>query len=207
MADAPFPARTRAFQVAGKPGLEEHEQGRVLAPVGEQGGEADDERGEIRGVLGQHLLADPLGHRVDVVAVRGTGLGERPARRREAARRDGAGEDEAPERQEPRQVEDVAQPLDVGSPVLRVLVAGEVVVGGEVDQQLGAALVADLVEERGEPLAVADVDLVPDDVRMDRRTALALRPPPHRHDLVAFLDRVEEVAADEPRGPGDHDAW
>ena len=46
---------------------------------------------------------------------------------------------------EPAQVEDVAQPLHVGAVVLGVLLAGEVVVGGQVDHDLGAALGGDLV--------------------------------------------------------------
>ena len=52
-----------------QPGLEEHEQRRVLAPVREHGGESDDRRGHLVGVLAQHLFTLTLADRIWMLTV------------------------------------------------------------------------------------------------------------------------------------------
>jgi hypothetical protein len=105
--------------------------------------------------------------RVDVVAVREAPR-QRLPHRREATGGRGAREDEALEAEGLRQLEHVAEALDVRPLVLGVLLAREVVVGGEVDKDVGPAVVPDSLEDRLDRGPFADVRLVPRDVRMHR---------------------------------------
>ena len=98
------------------------------------------------------------------------------------------------------EVERVPEPLDVGPVVLRVLVTGEVVVGGQVDHGADGPALADRLEDLGQLGPLADVDLMPDDVRVDRGPAPGLRPACDALDLVVVLELVQEVAPHEPGG-------
>ena len=157
-------------------------------------------------VFPDHLLADALGARVDVIAVGDARLVQSAAGRREPARGNRAREDEAAELEALGELEDVAQPLDVGSPVLGVLLPGEIVVGGQVQQHVRAAARRDPLEHAREGFAFADVDLRPGDVGVHRCAAVALRTAPEADDPIALLDLLEEVAADEAGGARNDDA-
>ncbi len=58
-----------------------------------------------------------------------------------------------------------------------------------------------------ERLAVADVDLVPLDVRVHGRARARLAAPRHADDAVVLLQGLEQVAAHEARGAGDDEPW
>ncbi len=185
----------------GEPRREEHEERGVLAPVGEERRETDDGRRERLLVLPHHRLADRLGSGVDVVAVGRAVLGEGGAGRGQPAGRDRAREDEALHAELAGEVERVPQALDVRPPVLGVLLAGEVVVCGEVDDGVGASEDADHPEDFGEGLALADVDLEPGDVRVHGRSATDLRPAGDPEDPVLPGEGLEQVPADESGCP------
>lgn len=83
---------------------------------------------------------------------------------------------------------------------------GEVVVGGQVQQDLRPAAGAHLGEEARERLGLGDVELVPADVGVVGRLALGLRETVDREDPEAGTDGLEHPSTDEARGPGEHEA-
>ncbi len=100
----------------------------------------------------------------------------------------------------------MAQPLHVGAPVLAVVLPGEVVVGGEVDEPVGAPGPLDLLEDRGDGRPVADVRLVPGDVRVHRGPGAGLGAAGEADDAMVLLQLLEQVTPDEAGGPGDDEA-
>ena len=200
---APLAAEDAAVPGAREPGLHEHEDRGILAPVREEGGEADDRGAEGAPVLREHRLPDGLGPGVDVLAVGRALLGEHLAVRGELAGRERAGEQDALDPEVAAEVEDVAQTLDVGPVVLVLLLLLEVVVRGEVDHRGHVPPTEHFVEHGAQSIAVGHVDLVPVDVRVLGGPAARLRAPRETDDLVAPLQRVEEVTPDEPGRAGD----
>ncbi len=186
-----------------QPGFEKNVERRVLAPVREEGREADDARRDVLVVLGQHLLADPFGDRVDMLAVGGTVLGQHLARLRESTRRHGRAEDQALQIEVSTLLEHIAHALDVCSPVLGVLFAGEIVVRCEMNDVVGAAGLADIAKGGAQGLAVSDVHLVPGDVLVDGRAAVELRSTGEADDPEILLEELEEMPSDESGSAGD----
>jgi hypothetical protein len=193
-----LPAEDVAVPGVREPRLEEHVERRVFALVREHGGEPHDHGREAVLVAADHRLADAFRLRVDVAAVRRARLVEGLSRRRQLAGRDGAGKEELLHPDAGGQVERVSQSVDVRSEVLGVLLSREVVVRREVDDDVGAAVLADLPEDVGERLAVPDVDLEPREVRVDGRAAARLRTARDSVNDPVVTDCFEEVASHEP---------
>ena len=190
----------------GPPACQRDVERRVLAPVREDRADAPDQGREVLPILGEHLLTQALGHRVGVPAVGRAGLGERAAGRRELAGSHRAGKDEPRPPEGPALLEHVAQALDVGAPVLGMIRPGEIVVGGEVEQEPGPAALAHVVEGARQRGRLADIGLQPLHVGMGGHTAGLLSAAGDPEDLEVLLQKLDELPADEPRRPGDHDA-
>ena len=88
----------------------------------------------------QHSFANALGVGVDVLAVRLAALVDVETVRWKTTGREGAGEDEASEVDAPTLLQHVSQTKDVRAFVLGVVVAREVVVRGEVNDDVPGAV-------------------------------------------------------------------
>lgn len=190
----------------GEPRLQELVQGRVLAPVGVHGPEADDGAGDGVAVLPQHLLAHALGDGVDVLPVRGAVLGEGRAGGREAGGGHGGGEEEAPDPQGLAQLQHVAEAAYVGAPVLGVVLAGEVVVGRQVDHHVHPPALEDGLEDRLQVGGLPDVHLEPAEAGPFGDAAFQGGAPGDGEDLPAVLEVLQEVPPQKPGGSGEDHA-
>jgi hypothetical protein len=76
-------------------------------------------------------------------------------------------------------------------------------VGGEMNDVVGAAGLADIAKDGAEVLAIADVHLVPGYVLVDGGTAVKLGPTGKPDDSEILLEKVEEMPPDESGSAGD----
>jgi len=80
----------------------------------------------------------------------------------------------------------------------------EVVVGGEMDQIIGAAGLTDEAEGGRHRRGIRDIRLKPADVGMWWDAAANLRPPRQADDVEVVLEPGKEALANKARGAGDH---
>jgi len=133
-------------------------------------------------------------------------LSERLPRGRKLTGGQRAGEDEALGLQEPALLEHVAQAVEVGPLVLRMVLTSEVVVGGQVDDRVDLVSIGmDIIADRLESVFVADVELVPAYVGVLGNTALGLRAQVDCDQLVLGFEQIEDAPSQKPRGTRDHD--
>ena len=85
-----------------------------------------------------------------------------------------------------------------------MFLAGEIIVGCQMDDVVGAAPFLDRRKGLGDQVLVADVNLEPSDVVVDRRTAPFLGSASQRNDLEVILETVKNVPADKSRCAGDN---
>jgi hypothetical protein len=78
----------------------------------------------------------------------------------------------------------MSQAIDVGAPVEGVVLTHEVVVGGQMNDEIGATAVADMAKNGQHRLSVGNVELEPGDVGVRRHFALGLRASGYREDLI-----------------------
>jgi hypothetical protein len=141
-----------------------------------------------------------------VLTVRRGGLDDRRARTRERAGRHRARKHELLDAEATAGVEQDAHGVDVGSPVLGVVLAGEVIVRREVDHHLRAAAGRDAGHRPGERIDVAQVDRVPLDVGVAGELRLGERPAIDRQHDVASPQQLDQQPSQEAGGAGHHHA-
>ena len=124
--------------------------------------------------------------------------------RRVIACGDGRGEYEPLEIEVSAFFKDIAETVDVGSLIIGVILAGEIVVGCQVDDVVGAAPFPNCGKGLGDEVPVADVHLEPSDVVVDRRPASFLGSARQRNYLEIVLETIKNVSADKSRGAGDN---
>jgi hypothetical protein len=130
-------------------------------------------------------------------------LGQRLARDGEVTGRGRAGEDEAARPQVPGYLQDVAGAIDVGLPVLGRLVAGEVVVAGQVDDEVDTACGDQAVANIGDLAGVGDVGVQPLDVGALGRAGALGHAPRQGEDAMRAPETIQQMATDEPGGARD----
>jgi hypothetical protein len=195
----PLPAQHPSVPRLRQPRLEEHEQRRVLAPVGEQRRKPRDDGMQPVAELEDHRLALAGRDRGDMLAVRRALLVYRAAGSRGTARQDRTGKHEVPDTGRRSGFQHVPQADDVGSPVLGILAAGEIVVRREVDDRLGPATLGDLAKDGSDLRPLRHVGLEPRQVGVGRDAAPMLRPPRNSEDPIVVAERLDQVPPDETR--------
>ncbi len=189
-----------------QPLLQQDVERSVLAPVAEDGGEADDRPRQRRRRLPDQLFAPPLADGVGNLGVRWCRLVDDPVPGREAAGGNAAGEDEPRGAEVPGTVEHQPRAADVRPLVLGMVTAGEIVVSRQVEDDIDAPGSGDPLPDPGHLLGLGDIDQQPGDVGVRGDSHLAAGPARQGVDPVLVPQGRQQVAADETGRTGEQQA-
>ena len=183
-----------------QPRLEEHEQRRVLAPVGEQRREPRDPG--CRRSLNSKTIASPSRAVMAAMCLPCGGLSSSIARPGRGGRH---------ARIELAKTKCLTPVPEAASSTFRrpttfvsglgILDAGEIVVRREVDDRLGPAVLGNLTEDRSDLRPLRHIGLEPRQVGVGRDAAPTLRPPRDGEDPIVVAQRLDQVPPDNPDAP------
>ena len=111
-----------------------------------------------------------------------------------------AGKDEALGFEEAAVFQNIAQSLHIGAIILRMVLPGKIVMGGQVQDNIRSTFGIYFLEHTFQCLGVSDIHLEPRDVFMDRGAAPYLGTASQGKDPVIVLEGIQQMAADEPGG-------